>query len=108
VDRNARVADNGRILDAQGRVVKDYSDTGLPAYLEFEMPASADYFTLEVNGTRVNQVLSDRARAPVAEATPIQEALPASAPPPAGAKQEEDDPNAEWRSINLEFEKKDE
>jgi hypothetical protein len=108
VDRNARVADNGRILDAQGRVVKDYSDTGLPAYLEFEMPASAEYFTLEVNGTRVNQVLSDRARAPVAEATPIQEALPASAPPPAGATQEEDDPNAEWRSINLEFDKKEE
>ena len=31
VDKNARVADNGRILDPQGRVVKDYSDTGLPA-----------------------------------------------------------------------------
>jgi hypothetical protein len=108
VDRNARVADNGRILDAQGRVVKDYSDTGLPAYLEFEMPASAEYFTLEVNGTRVNQVLSDRTRAPVAEATPIQEALPASSPPAAAKKAEDDDPNAEWRSINLEFGKKEE
>ena len=37
VDKNARIADNGRILDPQGQVVKDYSDTGMPAYLEFEM-----------------------------------------------------------------------
>ena len=42
VDKNARVADNGRILDPQGRVVKDYADVGLPAYLEFEVPAGAD------------------------------------------------------------------
>src|SRR5579884_1835178 len=28
VDRNARVADHGRILDPQGRVVKDYSRSG--------------------------------------------------------------------------------
>src|SRR5947209_5787576 len=38
VDKHARVADRGRILDPQGRVIKDYSDTGVPAYLEFEMP----------------------------------------------------------------------
>ena len=38
VDKNARVADHGKILDPQGRVIKDYSDTGLPAYLEFEVP----------------------------------------------------------------------
>src|SRR6185437_16963673 len=47
VDKNARIADNGRILDAQGHTIKDYSDTGMSAYLEFEMPASAEYFTLE-------------------------------------------------------------
>src|SRR4051794_15469263 len=41
VARNARIADKGRILDPQGRVVKDYSDTGMSAYLEFEMPAGA-------------------------------------------------------------------
>ena len=35
VDKNARVSDHGRILDPQGSVVKDYSDTGLPAFLEF-------------------------------------------------------------------------
>src|SRR5207237_4354781 len=45
VDKNARVADNGRVFDAQGRVVKDYRDVGLPAYLEFEVPASSNYFT---------------------------------------------------------------
>src|SRR5215469_10158550 len=44
VDKNARVADNGRILDPQGRVVKSYADSGLPAYLEFEMPAGCEYF----------------------------------------------------------------
>src|SRR4051794_39085261 len=32
VDKNARVADHGRILDPQGRVIKDYSKGGLPAY----------------------------------------------------------------------------
>ena len=42
VDKNARVSDNGRILDPNGRVVKDYSDAGLPAYLEFEMPAGVE------------------------------------------------------------------
>jgi len=64
VDRNARVADNGRILDPQGHVVKDYSDTGLSAYLEFEMPASAEYFTLDVNGNKIHQGLSDHAHVP--------------------------------------------
>jgi hypothetical protein len=114
VDRNARVADNGRIFDAQGRVVKDYSDTGLPAFLEFEMPAGSEYFMLEVNGTRVHQPLSDRARVPATTAAtepPIAEALPADEPPmaeavPAAAKgEEDDDPNAEWRSIHLELKK---
>jgi hypothetical protein len=64
VDKNARIADRGRILDPQGQVVKDYSDTGLSAYLEFEMPAGADYFTLEVNDNRIHQGLSDGARVP--------------------------------------------
>ena len=64
VDKNARIADNGRILDPQGHVVKDYSDTGMSAYLEFEMPAGADYFTLEVNGNKIHQGLSDHAHVP--------------------------------------------
>src|SRR5262249_37663421 len=79
VDKNARVADHGRILDPQGRVVRDYSDTGLPAYLEFEMPVGADYFTLEVNGNRIHQGLFDRAQVPSPE---IGTARPAAASPP--------------------------
>src|SRR5206468_10613208 len=50
VDKNARIPDRGRILDPQGRVVRDYAETGLPAFLEFDMPVAAEYFTLDVNG----------------------------------------------------------
>src|SRR6185437_14848349 len=64
VDKNARIADHGRILDTQGHVVKDYSDTGMSAFLEFEMPAGAEYFTLEVNGNKIHQGLSDHAHVP--------------------------------------------
>jgi hypothetical protein len=64
VDKNARIADNGRVLDPQGHTVKDYSDTGMSAYLEFEMPASAQYFTLDVNGNKIHQGLSDQAHVP--------------------------------------------
>jgi hypothetical protein len=77
VEKNARVSDHGRILDPNGRVVKDYSDTGLPAFLEFEMPAGSNYFTLDVNGQRINQALTDHATVP-----PITVA-PAPVPPPA-------------------------
>jgi hypothetical protein len=112
VDKNARVADNGRILDAQGRVVKDYSDTGLPAYLEFEVPADAKYFTLEVNGTKVHQALADGYQPPASSAAPKAQAQPQA---PAAAKPKEpeiidalpvDDvtgPDAEWKSLPLEF-----
>jgi hypothetical protein len=64
VDKHARIADEGRILDPSGKVIKNYSDTGLSGYLEFEMPAGVDYFTLEVNGNRIHQPLSDHATAP--------------------------------------------
>jgi hypothetical protein len=67
VDKNARIADKARILDAQGQLVKDFSDTGLSAFLEFEMPAGSAYFTLEVNGNRIHQGLSDSATVPPSE-----------------------------------------
>src|SRR5262245_28929347 len=67
VDKNARIADKAKVLDPQGRVVKDYSDTGMSAYLEFEMPAGAEYFTLEVNNNRIHQGLSDHAKVPPPE-----------------------------------------
>jgi hypothetical protein len=116
VDRNARVADNGRVLDPQGRVVKDYSDTGLPAYLEFVMPAGADYFTLEVSGSRIHQGLFDRAKVPPSElavptAQPAEEEPPVvEAAEPAPAEPAEINPaegleDETWKTIDLQFEK---
>ncbi|MFO0841421.1 MAG: vWA domain-containing protein [Gemmataceae bacterium] len=67
VDRNARIADRAKVLDPSGKVVKDFSDTGLTGYLEFEMPDGADYFTLDVNGSKIHQGLSDAARVPPSE-----------------------------------------
>lgn len=67
VDRNARIADRAKILDPQGKVIKDYSDTGLTGYLTFEIPSTVEYFTLEVNGNRIHQGLNDLARVPPSE-----------------------------------------
>jgi hypothetical protein len=67
VDRNARIADKARILDPAGKVVKDYSDTGMTAFLEFEIASGSPYFTLEVNGSRIHQGLSDTANVPASE-----------------------------------------
>jgi hypothetical protein len=55
VSKNARVSDKGKVRDSQGRVVKDYSDTGVPAFLEFELPADSPYFVLEVEEQRIQQ-----------------------------------------------------
>jgi hypothetical protein len=55
VNKNARISDRGKVRDAQDRVVKDYSDTGVPAFLEFELPANSPYFVLEVEGQRIQQ-----------------------------------------------------
>jgi hypothetical protein len=57
VSKNARVSDTGKVLDAQGRVVKNYSDTGVPAFLEFELPAGSPYFVLDVEGQQIRQEL---------------------------------------------------
>src|SRR5262249_10095903 len=58
VDENARVAERGKILDPNGRGIRDYSDTGVPAKLEFEVPAGTQYFTLDGNNSKINQGLS--------------------------------------------------
>ncbi|MGF1581853.1 MAG: VWA domain-containing protein [Gemmataceae bacterium] len=57
VDKNARVSDNGKILDPSGNVVKNYSDTGLPAFIEFEIDANAEHFVLDVEGQQIQQSL---------------------------------------------------
>src|SRR5262249_44767599 len=108
VDKNARVADNGRILDPQGRVIKDYSRSGLPAYLEFEVPAGVEYFTLDVNGHAIKQPLSDRAAGlaeHVVTATLDEDVveLPVAEEKPAATGTADEDANAEWRGIDLEF-----
>ena len=118
VDKNARVAESGKVLDPQGQVVKNYSDTGVPALLEFEMPAGCEYFTLEVERSRIHQGLSDQARVPASELSVAQPApAPAPPPPPAPLKAappapaktmpppskpaEESSGNEEWRFIDL-------
>jgi cell division septation protein DedD len=120
VDKNARVADNGRILDPRGTLLQSYESGGLPAYLEFEAPAAATYFTLEVNGSVIHQPLSDSATVPAGSVATTISAPPAAtssaasvnsaaktpaakAPTPQPPAAEEDDADAEWRGIELEL-----
>jgi len=61
----AEVVDEGMILvprdgivkDSSGNVIADYRDTGLPAVLEFTLPAGAKSFGLEVGGNVTTQAL---------------------------------------------------
>jgi hypothetical protein len=116
VDRNARVADHGKIFDSQGGLIKDYALGGLPAFLEFEVPGDAQYFTLEVNGQRIQQPLYDGVALPAGSSdtksyvsTPVSTptATPVSKPAhdPAGPTDIEDvtDADNEWKSLPLEF-----
>jgi hypothetical protein len=79
----------------------------LPAYLEFDMPAGSAYFTLEVNGQRIHQGLSDQAQVPApSRITPPLPSSPPSAPEapkalPAPAKRFEEEEDAEWKHIDL-------
>lgn len=70
VEANARVAASGRILAPDGTVLKDYAGVGVPALIEFEAPAGADYFTLEVAGRRFHQPLRDGVEAPASDEVP--------------------------------------
>jgi len=54
VDENQIIAEQARILDADGRQVKRFED-GMPAKVSFVMPATSAWFELEVNGQRVRQ-----------------------------------------------------
>jgi hypothetical protein len=58
VSEDMVVAGQGRILDGQGRVIKEYAD-GLPALLRFALPAGARSFTLALPQFQVTQDLSD-------------------------------------------------
>lgn len=58
VDENMIVAPRGLIRDPAGNVVMDYRDTGVPALLEFTLPAGAASFTLEIGDKAVTQPIS--------------------------------------------------
>lgn len=54
VSENQIIAPTARILDASGNMVKNFSD-GLPAKVNFTMPASSPHFVLEVAGKQIKQ-----------------------------------------------------
>lgn len=58
VDENVIVAPQGLLRDSAGNVVADYRDTGVPALLEFVLPAGSTSFTLEIGDNTVTQPLS--------------------------------------------------
>lgn len=117
VDKNARVAEKGRILDPDGRVVKDYSDTGVTGFLEFEIASSAAYFTLEVPGHRIHQALREDAVIPEAETTEANSSQPEPTraprlepapvqpkPPEAKPAEKKEGAEDEWLGFDLKFE----
>ena len=61
VDENNIIAPTGIVYDSKGQTVKRFTD-GLPARLEFVMPATSDWFDLEVGEHRIRQkiVLPER------------------------------------------------
>lgn len=56
VSENRIVAPRGSIHDSQGHIVKDLSG-GVPARLEFELPATSGFFELRCEGEVIRQVL---------------------------------------------------
>ncbi len=73
VDETMTVAAGGTITDDQGKVVKVYEGR-LPAVLEFDLPATAKSFTLEVAGQKFTQ--------PLPEEEEHELEAPLQAPPP--------------------------
>jgi hypothetical protein len=55
VDEQVIVAPQGLIRDSTGNVVMDYRDTGVPALLEFVLPAGSASFMLEIGDNAVTQ-----------------------------------------------------
>jgi hypothetical protein len=120
VDKNARVAEKGRILDAASRVVKDYP-TGVPAYLEFEVPSGTEYFILEADGQRFQQALRDGTPTPATKPVPIvtptttPTQTPTHTPTPTPQREpvstemtvDEKDADSAWKDLPLELEKND-
>jgi hypothetical protein len=71
------VPGDGVIKDAQGSVVKDCRDTGLPALAWFDLPPGSQWFSLDVGGQTVTQ--------PLAPGVAITTAQPPAPVPPSAA-----------------------
>jgi hypothetical protein len=57
VNENIIVADNGVVRDDKGGEVLNFRDTKVPARFEFDLPAGAANFTLEIEGQKFTQPL---------------------------------------------------
>jgi len=57
VNENMVVADNGVVRDSKGTEVLGFSDTKVPAVFEFDLPAGATSFTLEVEKQKFTQAI---------------------------------------------------
>ncbi len=57
VDERMIIAHHGLVRDSFGGLVMDYRDTGVPALLEFTLPAGATSFTLEIGDVKAVQPL---------------------------------------------------
>jgi hypothetical protein len=57
VSEHQIVAPFGRIYDATGQVVKEFTD-GLPSKVQFTLPSTSAFFELEVGDQRIRQQLS--------------------------------------------------
>jgi hypothetical protein len=58
VDEQTIVVENGKVLDSQGGVAREYRD-GVPAVLRFDLPAGSTAFTLQFPGGSVTQDISE-------------------------------------------------
>lgn len=58
-DEHTIVASSARIYDDTGRLVKKFT-TGMPAKVEFSLPAAAGWFELELEHRRIRQPLAPR------------------------------------------------
>ncbi len=79
------VPGNGVFKDANGNVVKDYRDSGLPALMWFDLPPDSQWFSLEVGGQTAYQPLAAGVQIPSTQSTtePTPSTPPVQPAPPA-------------------------
>lgn len=57
VSENQMIAPKGTIYDATGKIVKKYTD-GVPAKIDFSLPANSPWFELEIGGRKIRQEIT--------------------------------------------------